>query len=183
MSAFSRQEAAAILGAYDFSAASTIVDVGVGQGALLAAILSAHLRARGILLDQDDVIARARAAPAGADGAERCTMVAGDFFAAVPEGGDIYMLKSVLHKWDDARSIAILERCRCAMHGDARVVPTGAAVSIIEGAPRQPEESMRRGPGSWRVATRAAIAKERIVTAVRVSMHARVVRRARLRSA
>lgn len=122
MSAFSRQEAAAILGAYDFSAASTIVDVGGGQGALLAVILSAHPRARGILLDQDDVIARARAALADVDGAERCTMATGDFFAAVPEGGDIYMLKSVLHNWDDARSIAILERCRGAMRGDAKLL-------------------------------------------------------------
>jgi ubiquinone/menaquinone biosynthesis C-methylase UbiE len=131
MTAYSQQEAAAVLAAYDFSAAANVVDVGGGQGALLAAILKAHPRARAVLFDQPSVIERARTGLATAGIADRCAMTPGDFFESVPERGDLYIMKSVLHNWDDRRSIAILENCRNAMQRGSRlliierVVPRG----------------------------------------------------------
>ena len=131
MSAFSQQEAAAILAAYDFSAASSLVDVGGGLGALLAAILNAYPHARGVLFEHSSVIDRARSAISTAGLADRCVLESGDFFEGVPKGGDVYMLKSVLHNWDDDRSTTILERCRDVMAPGhkllifERIVPLG----------------------------------------------------------
>lgn len=131
MTAFSEQESGAVLAAYDFSWAGTVVDVGGGRGALLAAILKAHPRARGILFDRPGVIdsARETAPPEGV--ADRFSTTAGDFFQEVPVGGDLYVLKSVLHDWNDARSVEILKNCRAAMQPASRllvierVVPEG----------------------------------------------------------
>ena len=131
MTANSEQEAAAILAAYDFSGASTLVDIGGGEGGLLAAILRAYPPARGILFDQGSVLDRAGSVIAHAGLANRCAMIPGDFFATVPTGGDLYLLKSILHNWDDRRSITILRNCRDAMGRDSRllvverVVPEG----------------------------------------------------------
>jgi ubiquinone/menaquinone biosynthesis C-methylase UbiE len=122
MTAYSRQEAAAVLAACDFSNATHIVDVGGGQGAFLAAILNAYPRARGILFDREGVIDRARDVMADAGVADRCALQAGDFFDAVPGGGDVYLLKSVLHNWDDADGIAILRNCRDVMDPGSRLV-------------------------------------------------------------
>jgi SAM-dependent methyltransferase len=131
MTAYSRLEAAAVLEACDFSNVTNLVDVGGGQGAFLAAILNAYPHARGVLLERESVIERARNAMADAGVTDRCVMKAGDFFDAVPPGGDAYVLKSVLHNWDDARSIAILRNCRDVMGNGSRlliverVVPDG----------------------------------------------------------
>jgi hypothetical protein len=131
MSGFSAHEAAAILAAYDFSGVQRVVDVGGGQGALLTALLQAHSHLSGVLFDLAEVIASAepRIAAAGLDA--RCRCVSGDFFAAVPPGGDLYVLKSVLHNWNDDRSAQILRQCRAAMGAHARlllverVIPSG----------------------------------------------------------
>jgi hypothetical protein len=112
----------AILDAYDFSGLSTIVDVGGGRGALLAAILSAYPAANGILFDQPAVVAEASALLAQAGVADRCQVVGGDFFVAVPDGGDVYLLRLVLHDWDDERCVAILRTCRRAMAPEARLL-------------------------------------------------------------
>jgi predicted O-methyltransferase YrrM len=128
--------AAAVVTAYDFSACRTIVDVGGGTGAFLAAVLRAAPQAHGILFDRPSVVAAARELIAHAGVAERCELVGGDFFEAVPSGGDAYMLSWIIHDWDDERSIAILRNCRRAMTGDARlllfeqVVPTGNQPSL-----------------------------------------------------
>lgn len=123
MTAFSERETAAILAAFDFSGAGQVVDVGGGRGALLASILDTNPRVRGVLFDRPPVVEVARDLLNRAGVADRCTLIAGDFFeAALPEGGDVYVLKSVLHDWDDARSIAILQRCREAMGPDSRLV-------------------------------------------------------------
>jgi tRNA A58 N-methylase Trm61 len=130
MTAYSEHEAAAILAAYDFPGTGTIVDVGGGAGAL-ASILAAHPRARGVLFDQASVTDRARDLMTRAGVMDRCTTEVGDFFARVPDGGDLYVLKSVLHNWDDPDGLAILRSCRSAMHPRARlliierVVPEG----------------------------------------------------------
>jgi O-methyltransferase domain/Dimerisation domain len=122
MTAYSEQEAAAVLRAYDFSGASTLVDVGGGQGALLAAILTAYPQAYGILFEHSSVIDRARHVMAHAGLADRCAMKPGDFFEAVPDGGDVYLLKSILHNWDDGRSTTILKNCRNVMRRSSRIL-------------------------------------------------------------
>ena len=122
MTAYSAQEAEAVLSAYDFAGAGTVVDVGGGQGTLLAAIVQSASRARGILFEQHDVIERARAVIAEAGVGDRCALMAGDFFERIPEGGDLYVLKSVLHNWDDDRSATILKRCRDVMRPGSRVL-------------------------------------------------------------
>jgi len=122
MTAFSEQEAAAILAAYDFSSASTLVDIGAGQGALLIAILRAYPHAHGVLFDQDGVADHARHALVQAGLADRCDIAAGSFFEAVPAGGDVYLLKSVLHNWDDAACLTILRNCHAVAHRGSRLL-------------------------------------------------------------
>ena len=101
----------------DWSGMRLIVDVGGGYGELIAAILAEHPSTRGILFDLAHASAAAGAgrllAAAGVDG--RCTLVTGSFFDAVPDGADAYLLKSVLHDWDDDRAVEILRNCRRAM--------------------------------------------------------------------
>jgi SAM-dependent methyltransferase len=116
------ERAAAIVEAYDFSGLSRIVDVGGGQGALLTAILQGAPEARGVLFDLPPVVAAARARIESAGLGYRCEVVAGDCFEGVPAGGDAYVLKVVLHDWDDARALAILRNCRRACAPGARVL-------------------------------------------------------------
>jgi orsellinic acid C2-O-methyltransferase len=116
-----RRAARDVLRLIDFSDARCIVDVGGGHGELLAAILRAHPAARGVLFDLPHAIDGAAAALARSGVRERCDGVAGSFFDGVPAGGDAYLLKSVLHNWDDERCAAILRRCREAMSPRARL--------------------------------------------------------------
>jgi hypothetical protein len=105
----------AVVAACDFSACGTLVDVGGGQGQLLATILRAYPTLHGVLFDQPSVVARAAPLLERMGVAERCTVVAGDFFAEVPAGGDTYLLSRVIHDWEDADARAILETCHRAM--------------------------------------------------------------------
>jgi ubiquinone/menaquinone biosynthesis C-methylase UbiE len=114
--------ARAIVDAYDFSSIGTLVDVGGGYGTLLVAILTAHPRLRGVLYDLPHVIAGARPRLTATEVTDRCDAIAGDFFAAVPDGGDSYLLKFILHDWDDDRCIAILKNCRRVMPIDGRLL-------------------------------------------------------------
>jgi hypothetical protein len=132
MTGRSAAENAAVLAAYDFSGAGTVVDVGGGQGALLAAILEANPRTRGVLFDRPHVVAAARPRLEAAGLAPgRFDLVEGDFFGAVPAGGDIYVLKRIIHDWDDGRARSILRNCRAALSEAGRlllvelVVPPG----------------------------------------------------------
>ena len=131
MTSFSGLESAAVLLEYDFSSTRSIVDVGGGRGALLAAILNAHSGARGVVFDRPELADGAAELLRRAGIADRCDFVAGDFFDGVPGGGDVYIMKSVLHNWDDGSSLSILRNCRDAMGPDARllvverVVPDG----------------------------------------------------------
>ncbi len=112
----------AVLDAYDFSGIDTLVDVGGGYGALLAAILTARPAMRGVLYDLPHVIAGAESSLTAAGIADRCGVVAGDFFESVPKGGDGYLLKYILHDWDDSRCETILRNCRDAMTPDGRLL-------------------------------------------------------------
>jgi len=124
MSENSRRAAAAILAAYDFPKAGTVVDVGGGQGILLTSVLRAHLGLRGVLFDQPQVVAEAMPILEDAGMAERCALVGGDFFSSPFPAGDLYLLRRVLHDWDDKRSVAILRQCAQAM------APGGKALGI-----------------------------------------------------
>lgn len=111
----SRLEAAAVLAAYDFGRFGCVVDVAGGQGAFLAAILAQHLAARGVLFDEPHVVARAEPVLRSAGVADRCQVVGGSFFDVVPSGGDAYVLKHILHDWDDEKALSILRGCQRAM--------------------------------------------------------------------
>ena len=106
------------------------MDVGGGHGSLLAAILKANPKLKGVLFDQPSVITRARQdRHVTAKGvAERCTLESGDFFEAVPKGCDADIMKRVVHDWDDDRTVKILANCRAAMSERGRVL---VAESVI----------------------------------------------------
>lgn len=122
MTALSRFEAAGVCAAYDFSGCATVVDVGGGHGRLLTAILAAYPAMRGILFDQPAVVAAAASELASSEAGARCQAVGGDFFTGVPPGGDCYLLKHIIHDWDDERSAVILRHCRQAMNAGGRVL-------------------------------------------------------------
>lgn len=128
LASIGRAQDAAILAAYDFRHARTVVDVGAGAGALLRAILSAAPAARGILMDLPHVVELARPSFASDGLADRAELRGGDFFASVPAGGDLYLLRKVIHDWDDARARTILRRCREAMHPGSRLLVVEAIV-------------------------------------------------------
>jgi hypothetical protein len=117
-----RRALAAVLRAYDFSAARRIVDVGGGHGNLVAGILTKHPQASGIVFDQPHVVAGAGPGLASAGVATRCEVIGGSFLETVPPGGDLYLLKHVLHNWRDAECVTILERCRAAMQPGAKLL-------------------------------------------------------------
>ena len=109
-----------VLDAYDFGRFATIVDVGGGNGTLLARVLGRHSSAQGVLFDQPHVVAGAPEVLAPY--ADRCRIVGGSFFEAVPTGGDAYVLKAIIHDWEDPEAMAILRACRDAMAPEAALV-------------------------------------------------------------
>ncbi len=119
MADLTRASTAAILASHDFSAYRSIVDVGGGNGALLGEILVAAPGAEGSIFDTPSGVERAMRRLEQAGVARRCRVVTGDFFKSVPEGADAYILKSVLHDWEDDRALAILENSRRAMRPDS----------------------------------------------------------------
>jgi len=112
----------ALLAACDWSGVGTLVDVGGGQGQLLAVVLSAHPEMRGVLIDRQDAVAAAPEVLAKAGVADRCEVVAGDLAESVPSGGDAYVLSLVLHGMDDARAGTVLRNCRQAMRAGGKVL-------------------------------------------------------------
>jgi predicted O-methyltransferase YrrM len=114
-----------VAGKYDFARFQRIIDVGGGNGALLTAVLATAPGARGVTFDLPHVTARAKETLARSGVADRCEAVAGDFFAAVPADGDAYVLKMILHDWDDAKAVAILKNVRRAMW-------PGSALLVVE---------------------------------------------------
>jgi hypothetical protein len=140
MADWTRQVAAAAAAAYDFSRFGTIIDVGGGNGTLLAGILAVTAGPRGIVYDLPHVAERAHARLAELRLGDRCTAVGGDFFKDVPRGGDAYLLKHVIHDWNDERAVEILRACRRAMSADAKLL-------IIEGVypPRIDQSTASQG--------------------------------------
>lgn len=120
----------AVVAAYDFSPFPTVVDVGGGKGALLAAILKANPRMKGILFDLPELEHDARDYILNSGSASRCTFRPGDFFESVPTGHSAYLLAHVLHDWRDKKAIAILRNCRKAMDEHARLFIIEAVVPV-----------------------------------------------------
>jgi O-methyltransferase domain len=114
--------APSVADAYDFSDMRTVIDVGGGQGTLLAAILRKHGHLHGVLLERPPVAGRARDLLDAIDIADRSEVLAGDFFEQVPARADCYVLANVLHDWDDTRAIRILRNCRRSMARAGRVL-------------------------------------------------------------
>ncbi|MDM4722816.1 methyltransferase [Micromonospora sp. WMMA1363] len=115
-----------IAASYDFPDTGTVVDVGGGPGGLLHAILLRNPGLRGVLFEQESVLAKHRLGDPAIAG--RWEPVAGDFFGLIPTGGDIYVLKRVLHDWDDADSLRILKATRQAMADEAKLLIIDAVI-------------------------------------------------------
>jgi O-methyltransferase domain len=111
-----------IVEAYDFSAATTVIDLGGGRGVLLAAILKQHPGVTGVLTDLASVVAEAKAFIDTQGLGERCEVIGSDLCESVPQGGDIYVMKSVLHGLNDETAVAVLKNCRAAMTASATLL-------------------------------------------------------------
>jgi O-methyltransferase domain len=114
--------APSVAAACEFAQMRVIADIGGGQGTLLAAILRRHKHLRGLLFERPDAADRATHVLREASLGDRCDIAAGDFFAGVPGGADVYILANVLHDWDDGRCVQILQACRRAMGIRGRVL-------------------------------------------------------------
>jgi hypothetical protein len=112
----------AVIEAVDLSGIGTLVDIGGGRGTLLIAALRAYSRMQGVLFDLPAVIEEARTLIESADVASRCVLETGDFFEYVPSGGDAYLLKFIIHDWDDEPAMEILRSCRRAMAAGGRLL-------------------------------------------------------------
>jgi ubiquinone/menaquinone biosynthesis C-methylase UbiE len=126
MASFTKQIVAAVVATYDFSDFGVIMDVGGGNGELLAGILKANPALRGVLFDQPHVIERARKKIVDLGLVDRCSLASGDFFKELPGGCDAYVFKHVIHDWSDEQAAAILRSCR-------RAANPGAKLLIVEG--------------------------------------------------
>lgn len=122
MNSFSKPETSAIVEAYDFSGFNTLVDVGGGYGEMLGTILQRTPTAAGILFDEAYVVDHC-AETLNAHGIQaRCQAIAGNFFEFVPSGGDAYLLKHILHDWDDQSCLKILKNCRAQLPENGKVL-------------------------------------------------------------
>lgn len=122
MAALTELEAPGLAGLYPFSEIARLCDVGGGRGTLLAAVLARHRNLRAVLLEAGGVLDVARPFLAARGVLDRVELVVGSFFDAVPPGCDAYLLKNVLHDWDDARCGVVLGRCRAAMQPGQRLL-------------------------------------------------------------
>jgi O-methyltransferase/methyltransferase family protein len=122
MTALSAAVTPAVLETYDFSGIATLVDVAGGHGGVLTAVLQRHPSMKGVLFDLEHVIAGAVSRVAELGLAGRCRTESGDFFEAVPQGGDAYIMKHIIHDWDDERAVVILKNIRRAMAPGGRLI-------------------------------------------------------------
>jgi hypothetical protein len=130
MTSISSVELPQVVAAYDFSRFERIVDVGGGQGALLHGILSANPNLRGVIFDLPSVVAGAESLRSGSIAA-RCEIVGGNFFQSVPEGADAYLMRVVIHDWNDADALKILKNCR-------RAIPEHGKLLLVESVLQPP---------------------------------------------
>jgi len=135
MTDLSSGEGPAVVATYDFSGFAHIVDVAGGAGGLLAAILASTPKLRGTLFDQPSVIEQAKSDAILVPFADRCEIVGGDFFEGVPAGADAYIMKHIIHDWEDERATKILSNCRRAMKPGGKLL----VVDRVIGPPNAPD--------------------------------------------
>jgi SAM-dependent methyltransferase len=154
------RETGAMLDSYDFSGVRVLADLGGGNGSLLTAVLRKYPAMRGVLFDLPRVVERAKANVQAAGLIQHCQVVGGSFFEAVPGGADAYLLRHIIHDWDDAKARTILQNVYRAMGKDGRlllvesVLPPGNAPSfaklldltmlVIPGGQERTEEEYRK---------------------------------------
>ncbi|MFE0100716.1 methyltransferase [Streptomyces sp. NPDC059009] len=122
MSQATRSTAEVLPQVYDFGRFGTVTDVGGGDGTLLAAVLRQNPGLTGVVYDTEEGLAQAPETLRRHGLDERCALVAGDFFASVPEGADAYLIKSILHDWPDDRVVTILRHCSAVLPPEGRVL-------------------------------------------------------------
>ncbi|MBI3257897.1 MAG: methyltransferase [Ignavibacteriae bacterium] len=129
MTGFSGASIMNILPAYDFSRFKTIVDIGGGNGALLMAVLDTVKDATGIVFDMEYVVHETQKEINAKGFAGRCRTQGGDFFVSVPNGADVYLMKMILHDWNDEKSIQILKNCANAMNSNSTLLVMESVIS------------------------------------------------------
>jgi ubiquinone/menaquinone biosynthesis C-methylase UbiE len=112
----------AIMSVYDFSPFHKVIDIGGGHGGLITSILKKNPQSQGVLFDAPQVIEGARPRLEASGVADRCETVAGNFFEAVPVGGDAYVMKWIIHDWDDEKALTILKNIRSQMQPNGRLI-------------------------------------------------------------
>ena len=113
---------------YDFSVFNTIVDVGGGNGEVLSGVLKKNPKSKGILFDLPDVLERSHDKITARGMGDRCKIVSGNFFESVPNGGDAYILRHIIHDWSDADAVTILSNCRKSMNPGGKILVVEAAI-------------------------------------------------------
>ena len=163
MTGFSSRVAPAVAEAYDFSKFGTVVDVGGGHGVMLATILKAYPEASaGVVFDAPHVADGAHEPIRAAGLADRCRAEGGDFFKAVPAGGDAYLMKHIIHDWPDDKATTILKNCRKAVKPGGKLCWWRSSSS--RGTSRT---SARSRPGDARPAERPGADRGRVRAALR----------------
>ena len=128
MSGMTAQANEALHAAYSFAGIKTIIDVGGGHGGLITSILQRNPQMRGILFDAPQVIEGAKDLVAKSGVGDRCELVAGDFFKSVPAGGDLIIMKWIIHDWNDDQSVAILRNCHQALPEKGKLILVEAVI-------------------------------------------------------
>jgi len=153
MVALTRTITPGVLAAYDFSGIARLMDVGGGYGELLGAILNAYPSMRGVIFDLPRCADGAREHLAAAGVGARAEFIAGSFFESVPSGADAIILKSIIHDWDDERSIKILANCHRALPQAGRLLLVERLMPEVPGTAAEDrwvtlsDLNMLRGPG------------------------------------
>ena len=111
-----------IVDTFDFSGYKTIADIGGGRGYLLSEILVSNKNAQGILFDSEAVSEKDKNYIKDSSVKDRCKLEAGNFFESLPQGADLYIMKEVLHDWNDTETLQILQNCKKVMHKNSKLL-------------------------------------------------------------
>jgi len=130
LDSFSHNNPAPMLDNYDFSNAETVMDIGGGSGSQLIAILKRYPHLKGILFELPDAVKLSKANIEAASLTDRCRVVGGNFFDTIPGGADVYMMRHIIHNWNDSDSIKILSNVRAVLPDNGRVL----LIEILEGS-------------------------------------------------
>jgi hypothetical protein len=116
------RETGDVLDAYDFSGVEVLADIGGGNGSNITSILKQYPTMKGVLFDLPHVVERSRERVEAAGLLDRCQLIGGNFFESVPEGADAYLMRHIIHDWDDEKSLTILRNCHAVMPADGKLL-------------------------------------------------------------